>query len=201
VSASGIPAAVTATHGPSLPRAASRLLGMRRATRIAPASRRGPSGYALRDAARWLASIASQPHQRPAPSLRAAPPACAGHAVRLVRPAGAPHSDGGKPPTRCFRMLTPLHSFHPSGTVTGWALRIRIRENSTAVFRLRTFGPGLRPNTGGCPWRASDRRNTALAHALIARRANHPASFPLPNFTLDRAATVWPHETKSVCGD
>jgi hypothetical protein len=115
------------------------------------------------------------------PSLRAAPPACAGHAVRLARPAGAPHSDGGKPPTRCFRMLTPLRSFHPSATVTGWALRICIRENSTAVFRLRTFGPGLRPNTGGCPWHASVRRNTASAHALIARRANHPASFPLPN--------------------
>jgi hypothetical protein len=78
-------------------------------------------------------------------------------------------------------MLTPLRPFHPSGTVTGWALRIRIRENSTAVFRLRTFGPGLRPNTGGCPWHASGRRNTALAHALIARRENHPASFPLPN--------------------
>jgi len=78
-------------------------------------------------------------------------------------------------------MLTPLRSFHPSGTVTGWALRIRIRENSTAVFRLRTFGPGLRPNTGGCPWHASVRRDTASAHALIARRENHPASFPLPN--------------------
>ena len=104
------------------------------------------------------------------PSLRAVPPAFAGHAVRLARPAGAPHSDGGKPPTRCFRMLTPLRPFHPSGTVTGWALRIRIRENSTAVFRLRTFGPGLRPNTGGCPWHASGRRNTAFAHALIARR-------------------------------
>jgi hypothetical protein len=115
------------------------------------------------------------------PSLRAAPPAFAGHAVRLARPAVAPHSDGGKPPTRCFRMLTPLRSFHPSATVTGCALRIRIRENSTGVFRLRTFGPGLRPNTGGCPWHASGRRNTALAHALIARRANHPASFPLPN--------------------
>jgi hypothetical protein len=130
--------AVTATHGPSLPRAASRLLGMRRATRIAPASRRGPSSYALRDAARWLASIASQPHQRPVPALRAAPPACAGHAVRMARAAGAPHSDAGKPSPLLFRMLTPLRPFHPSATVTGWTLRTGIRGNSTVVFRLRS---------------------------------------------------------------